>query len=38
VIVLATGLWIKLDATNFWNSRHHYAGRTKLQPIVSSSS
>jgi hypothetical protein len=39
VIVLATGLWIEIDATNFWKSRHHGLRRKRdLHPIVSNSS
>jgi hypothetical protein len=39
VVVLATGLRIKIDATNFWKRRHHGVCRKRdLQPIVSSSS
>jgi hypothetical protein len=39
VIVLATSLRIKIDATNFWKSRTHRVFRKRdLQPIVSNSS
>jgi len=39
VIVLATGLPIKIDATNFWKNHHHRVCRKRdLQPIVSNSS
>jgi hypothetical protein len=39
VIVLATGLPIKIDAMNFWKNRHHGGCRKRnLQPIVSNSS
>jgi hypothetical protein len=40
VIVLTTGLRIKIDATNLWKSRNHRVQKKNrdLQPIVSNSS